>query len=155
RPGSGGHWLLILAMMVVAALLVGLPFARGSASLVDYSFFRSQLETGEEGNVESLVWSENRLSGEWKDPPEDPKQPGKKLAKKFTTILPTYEDKELIPLLQQRHIAWTSEPSTWGPGANLLLTGMSTLLVVAFVWFMLRRSVDPLGPGGMAGSFIR
>ncbi len=155
RPGPGGHWLLIIAMIVVAALLLGLPFARSSGSQVDYSFFRSQLETGEEGNVESVVFSESRLSGEWRDPPDDPRQPGKKLAKKFVTVLPSYEDKDLIPLLQQQHVAYSSETSNWGPGANLLLTLVSMLLFVGFVWFMLRRSVDPLGPGGMAGSFIR
>src|SRR5262249_56689829 len=68
---------------------------------------------------------------------------------------PPVEDKELINLLKDRNVSFSSESSNWGPGANLFVTAFSTLLVVGFVWFMLRRSVDPLGPGGMAGSFIR
>jgi cell division protease FtsH len=164
RAAPSGPWMLVVAMVVVVALLFTLQFAAGSGSQVKYSFFRSQLESGKDGNVKSVVFIEDKISGEWKQPPDDPDQPEsddptkerKKLAKKFVTYLPTkIEDKALIPLLQERHVPYSSEPSTWGPGANLFITGVSTLLVVGFVWFMLRRSADPLGPGGMAGSFIR
>src|SRR5436190_3909105 len=163
RPAPSGPWMLVIAMVVVVALLFTLQYASGSGSQVGYSFFRGQLEAGDEGNVKSVVFIDDKIIGEWKEPPDnpdqtvsdDPKKPITKLAKKFTTYLPKVEDKELIPLLQARHVKYSSEPPNWGPGANLFVTAVSTLLVVGFVWFMLRRSADPLGPGGMAGSFIR
>lgn len=163
RPAPSGPWMLVIAMVVVVALLFTLQFASGSGSQVRYSFFRNQLEAGDEGNVKTVIFIDDKLIGEWKEPPDNPDQPESgdlkkpvtKLAKKFTTYLPKFEDKELIPLLQARHVTYSSEPAAWGPGANLFVTGVSTLLVVGFVWFMLRRSADPLGPGGMAGSFIR
>src|SRR5579872_2284872 len=162
RPAPSGPWMLVVAMIVVVALLFTLQYASGGGSQVGYSFFRSQLESGDTGNVKSVVFIDDKIVGEWKEPPDDPdlaasddpKKAGKKLAKKFTTYVPK-EDKELIPLLQKRHVTYSSEPANWGPGANLFVTAVSTLLVVGFVWFMLRRSADPLGPGGMAGSFIR
>jgi cell division protease FtsH len=155
--------MLVIAMIVVAALVFTLQYASGSGSTVGYSFFRSQLESGADGNVKSVEFIDDKIIGEWKDPPDNPEQPESedakkpktKLNKKFVTYLPKVEDKELIPLLQSRHVKYSSAPTNWGPGANLFVTGVSTLLVVGFVWFMLRRSADPLGPGGMAGSFIR
>src|SRR5579863_8496790 len=163
RPTPSGPWMLVIAMIVVGALILTLQYASGSGSTVGYSFFRSQLEQGEEGNVKSVEFVDDKIIGEWKEPPDNPDQPesdeakkGKtKLNKKFATYLPKVEDKELIPLLQSRHVKYSSAPANWGPGANLFVTAVSTLLVVGFVWFMLRRSADPLGPGGMAGSFIR
>ncbi|HLJ12677.1 MAG TPA: ATP-dependent zinc metalloprotease FtsH [Planctomycetaceae bacterium] len=163
RTSAGGPWLVIFALLVVAALVIGVQFARGGGALVDYSFFRAQLEAGSEGNVAAVTFSDDKITGEWKDPPDDPKasakegEPGKKLPKKFTTVLPPKgaEDKDLITLLQERHVAYSSEASNWGPGASLLGTIIVTLMIGAFLFIMLRRSVDPLGPGGMAGSFIR
>ncbi|MGE5192961.1 MAG: ATP-dependent zinc metalloprotease FtsH, partial [Deltaproteobacteria bacterium] len=104
-------------------------------------------------------FKDEKIIGEWKDPPldpkRDPKQPEKKLPEKFTTIRPPVDDKDLINLLKDRNVDFSSESSNWGPGGQLFVTAFSTLLVVGFVWFMLRRAADPLGPGGMAGSFIR
>ena len=157
-------------MLFVTALLFTLPFASGSGSQVDYSFFRNQLESGDEGNVKSVAFIEgsNKIAGEWKEPPDDPsesptekstaadsKKERKKLGRKFSTYRPPVDDTGLIPLLQARHVPYSTEPSAWGPGANLAVTVLIFMSVIGFVWFMLRRSVDPLGPGGMAGSFIR
>lgn len=155
--------MVVLAMLFVTALLFTLPFASGGGKQVEYSFFRSQLESGESGNVKSVTFIEgtNKLTGEWKEPPDDPTdkpaegKERKKLPKSFSTYWPPVEDKGLIPLLQERHVMYSTEPSAWGPGANLIVTVLIFMAVIGFVWFMLRRSADPLGPGGMAGSFIR
>src|SRR5258708_9686397 len=166
RAASSGQWLLIIAMAIAATLVVSLMFSSSGGAHVDYSVFRGQLEAEPSGNVALVQFRDDKIIGEWKNPPDDPnpkssekageeKQAPKKLPKKFTTVRPPVEDKELIPLLQKYHVPFSSEPSNWGPGANLFISGLSMLLVIGFVWFMLRRSVDPLGPGGMAGSFIR
>lgn len=165
RPASSGPWMVVLALLLVTGLLFTLPFAGGGGSQVDYSFFRSQLDAGDAGNIKSVVFIEgsNKITGEWKEPPDDPSdkpaesstKERKKLPKKFSTYRPPVDDKDLIPQLQARHVHYTTEPSAWGPGANLIVTVLIFMMVLGFVWFMMRRSVDPLGPGGMAGSFIR
>jgi cell division protease FtsH len=158
RPVPNATWLLIIGILVALALIFSLQYAGGGAAPVEYSFFRDQLASGT-GNVKSIVFRDERIIGVWKDPPLDPnrddKHPEKKLPEKFTTIRPPVDDKDLINLLKDRGVSFSSETSNWGPGGQLFVSAVFTVLLVGFVWFMLRRSVDPLGPGGMAGSFIR
>ncbi|MBI3860407.1 MAG: ATP-dependent zinc metalloprotease FtsH [Planctomycetia bacterium] len=161
--------MLVLGMLLAVGLIFVLPYVGSGGSKVDYSFFRSQLESGDEGNIKSVVFFEgnNKISGEWKEPPDDPaekpaekpaddgKKAPKKLPARFVTYRPPVDDKDLIPLLQSRNVPYQTEPAAWGPGASLIVNMLIVLAVIGFVWFMLRRSADPLGPGGMAGSFIR
>src|SRR5258708_33206487 len=65
RPAPSGPWMLVIAMVVVVALLFTLQFASGSGSQVGYSFFRNQLESGEEGNVKTVVFIDDKIIGEW------------------------------------------------------------------------------------------
>ncbi|MBS0261903.1 MAG: ATP-dependent zinc metalloprotease FtsH [Planctomycetes bacterium] len=163
RPPPGGPWLVGVAIAFVVSMLFWLPYFAGGGSLVEYSFFRSQLLAGETGNVKSVLFIEgsNRLTGEWKEAPDEPgEKPAdgkerRKLSKKFSTYLPPVEDKDLISQLQARQVLYTTEPTSLGPGFYQILTIGVTLAGIAFVWFMLRRASDPLGPGGMAGNFIR
>src|SRR5580765_5405175 len=144
RPTASGPWMVVLAMLFVTALLFTLPFASGGGKQVEYSFFRNQLESGDAGNVKSVTFIEgtNKLTGEWKEPPEDPTdkpaegKERKKLPKAFSTYWPPVEDKGLIPLLQERHVLYSTEPSAWGPGANLIVTVLIFMAVIGFVWFM-------------------
>ena len=154
RPMPPGQMLFIIGIVVVITLLVWLQFGSASGKIVPYSFFRSQLEA-EPTNVSNLVFSEDKISGEWKDPPHDPSDKERVLPKKFSTIRPPVDDKELIELLQKKDVYYSSEPSNWGQGANLLISSLGLVLMVVFMWFILRRSVDPMGSGGMMGNFIR
>jgi cell division protease FtsH len=154
RPMPPGQWLFLMGILVVVTLMVWLQFGRGGGKLVSYSFFRGQLES-ESKNIERVVFSEDKISGEWKEPPDDPNEPGKKLPKKFTTVRPPIEDKDLIGLLEKNKTVYDSDPSNWGQGANVLISALMLVLMVVFMWFILRRSADPMGAGGMMGSFIR
>src|SRR5882724_4304218 len=78
RPGAGGDsprpvpnatWLLVFAIMAAVALVFGLQFASSGGAQVDYSFFRDQLTSGPSGNVDSVVFRDDKIIGEWKDPP--------------------------------------------------------------------------------------
>jgi len=155
RPTPSGPWLLVIALTIGVVLFAMLTLSKGGAAKVEYWFFRSQLEA-EPTNVKSVKFTDEKIVGEWKEPPLDPEDPKKKLPAEFMTYkLKEGEDKDLVKLLEEKHVRYTSEPSAWGPGASVLVSLMVPVLVVVFVWYMLRRSVDPLGPGGMAGSFIR
>lgn len=154
RPAFPGLWFLLLVGGTVAlfALFV-MPFTGGSGSRVDYSFFRSQLEQGPDGNVKEVMFSGETLTGQWKEPPDDPAQPGKKLTEKFQTVLPPLEDRALIELLSKRGVKYTADRTNWAGSLNLFFSVAGLVLMMAFMWFLLRRSSDPTG--GMVGNFIR
>jgi cell division protease FtsH len=156
RPPLSGPWLLALSLAAVVAFFLWMQISRPSGARVPYSFFRTQLETGD-GNVAEILIAEDILTGEWKTPPDDPEQEGKKLPKQFSTVLPPApaEDKELISLLNRQKVKINIESGSWGRGANLLVYSLGTIAMIAFMWFLLRRTVDPMGAGGMVGSFIR
>ncbi|MGQ0635015.1 MAG: ATP-dependent zinc metalloprotease FtsH [Planctomycetaceae bacterium] len=155
RSMPPGQWMFLMATVVVLTLAWWLFSTHGAAHAVLYSFFKSQLKAN---NVEAVVFvGEDRITGEWRDPPADPKDPSKKYSKRFTTTPPPKpnEDKELISLLDEHKVTFAAETSAWGDGVNLVVSILMLVLMVAFMWFILRRSADPLGPGGMVGNFIR
>src|SRR5262245_28641279 len=71
RPMPPGQWLFLMGIVLVITLLVWLQFGRGGGKLISYSFFRGQLEATPNGNVEKVMFSEDKIIGEWKEPPDD------------------------------------------------------------------------------------
>ena len=155
RTPSPGPWLILLIITVVFLVMFWIQSSGGSGAVVDYSFFRAQLRSGKKGNVKQLVFNGESISGEWVDPPEDPEKTGRKLPSRFQTSLPTLEDKDLISLLSDRGVKYKSERSNWAQGANLAIFVASLLVMIGFMWLILRRTSDPLGSGGVMGNFIR
>ena len=164
RPPVGSSWFVILILIVTVILALSISFT-GGTSQIDYSFFKAQLEEGELGNVKSVKFTEDsrRITGEWRKPPADPAdvasdasdKKSRTLRSRFSTYAPPFEDKDLLPLLKARQVMYTTEPASWGPGANILAFSLVTLVSLGLIFFLMRRSSDPLGPGGVAGSFIR
>ncbi len=121
---------------------------------VSYSLFWQELQ---KGNVSELVFQGNRASGEWKEAPADPeKTTGVKLAKRFSTVLPNVEDKRLLEALDRGHVKYKAENTEWNPVMLAFIYFIVPGLIMGvFVWFMMKRSSDPLGGSGMFGSFGR
>jgi len=155
RPTPSGPWLLIFSIAMVLIVVFWMQNLGGPASRVSYSFFRAQLLQGETGNVKEVVFSGDTITGEWKTPPADPDHPEKKLNEKFITTAPPLQDEQLIPVLTEREVKYSSERSMWGPGLSMFISMLGLFLIFGFMWFILRRSTDPMGSGGMVGNFIR
>lgn len=157
RNAPAGPWLFGLILIVLVVLGFWLPFARSGGARVEYSFFKSQLQQSENGNVRNLLIGNELITGEWIDPPTDPRDPSKKLPVKFSAPVPPkqMEDKTLVPELDEKKIVYTFDSSNWGQGANVFISALGLVLMVAFMWFLLRRTVDPMGGGGVMGNFIR
>lgn len=119
---------------------------------VHYSFFRSQLDSD---NVKTVVFSHDRLSGEWREPPGNPEDSTKKLGARFTTVLPPVEDKDLISTLQSKNVQYASDNTNWADGLNLFVSVLGFALMLGLIWIVLRRSADPMGGGSMVSNFIR
>lgn len=152
-PSAWPSWLWV----VIAALLMTLAL-RGcfdpAATEVPYSLFWQQLQAN---NIEKAQFAGKVLSGEWKDPPVNPaSKNGSKLSKKFTTVLPNVEDKRVLERLDANKVLYKAEDTDWNPLAlAFVYFFLPGLLMAGFVWFMLRRTSDPLGGSGMFGSFGR
>ncbi len=144
-------WVILVAMLMTLSL-------RGCfdapISEVPYSLFFQQLQ---QNNVDKAEFAGRILTGEWKSEPVNPNsKTGAKLPKKFSTVLPDVEDKRVLELLDVKKVSYKAQDIEWNP---LVLAFMYIivpgLLMAGFVWFMLKRSSDPLGGSGMFGSFGR
>ncbi|RPI85657.1 MAG: hypothetical protein EHM42_06550, partial [Planctomycetaceae bacterium] len=151
RPTPFGPWMgflgVALLLFLLSAWLVPSDGAR-----VQYSQFRSELERD---NVKTVVFNQNRLTGEWRDPPASADDATKRLGARFTTVLPPVEDKDLIPSLQSKNVQYAADSSNWADGLNLFVSILAFALMLGLVWIVLRRSTDPLGGGSMMSNFIR
>jgi len=150
---SSRVWLLLAMLVLIATvLMMASPLVYQSQS-IDYSFFRQQLA---EKNVKKVEYFGNEVHGEWVEQPVDPKsEKGAKLPKNFTTVRPPLEFEEL-KALEDSKVPYSAQQVAWSQ--NLALFGMNLLvlfLFIGFLWFMFRRTSDPMGGGGMFGSFGR
>jgi cell division protease FtsH len=146
----------IVLLIVSFLFLAWIWNASANANRVNYSFFWEQLE---KGNVAKVEFALTTLSGRWKTAPEnpDPKTKARKptLAPEFVTEMPAVEDHTLIDQLNKNGVEFTAlnnRPSMW---AEAFIYSLPLLLVLTVGWYIMRRSSDPMGSGGMFGGFIR
>lgn len=149
----------VLTIMLLLAL--GSVFVWGqlfgvSGERVPYSQFRQELET--KGNIAEIEITEEYIAGKWKIPPNDltSDDKEKKLPEKFYTIRPArVEDPELIGLLAKHGVQVNADQPAWGQGGSMFISLLGLVLLMAFMWMILRRSMDPMGAGGVMSNFIR
>lgn len=150
-----------MTFLVIALLLIGVYVlfsndgSRGTE--VPYGFFWQQLE---KGNVKSVDIHGEILNGEWKELPEPPKDFVGTLKPQFHTILlsPFAGDSTLAAELEKQALSGLkleSERQTMSRGMEFLTYMSIPLLFIFAFWFLMRRSGDPFGSGGMMGGFIR
>ncbi len=160
RPASTTPWLLGLLLVVSIVFLLWTQSQSGSGSRVPYSFFLEQLEAG---NVKTAAFAGETLSGEWVEPPErmiDGKL--ETLDKQYNTVVPPYafydgslqRRLEEQVLHQQEDGEISSETTGVSLGTQMLLFVAAPLLFLGLLFFLMRRSADPMG-GGMLGNFVR
>lgn len=155
RTGSSGSFLLILILMgVVGMIWLYSQSPTNVGSEVSASFFYDQLRT--EDNVQEVHFVGNVVTGKWKKVPENPEDSEETLAEEFHATLtpPSVEDNELLPLLRARGVKYTSEDTSVGMGTQLLLWMIGPILLILFLWMIMRRSADPMS-SGMMGSFVK
>ncbi len=155
KPPSTSGWLLGLLLAVTVIVILWSQSQSGSGDRVEYSYF---LEEVEAGNVESVEFANEIITGTFKSPKTrlvDGKS--KKLSKEFNTVVPPYAfyDGQLSTLLREKDVKTGSEAMSVGLGTQIMLFIAAPLLFLGVLWFLMRRSADPMGGGGMLGSFVR
>ena len=135
-------------------------------SEVDYSFFIKQLENK---NVAKVKYYGDRflLTGEWVEAPSNPKTDGGPLKKEFHVNLPRSAVLGNVPLLKELlakdkdgknkygNIEIKAVEPSFGPGMQLMMWMLPLFLILGIFWFIMRRSSDPFGGGGMMGNFVK
>ena len=146
RSPFGPLTVLLGLVLFVSLAFMFIPSSYYYGSQVKYSEFLEQLD---KDNVKSVVFDGGAIMGDWKEVWE---RDGQEMQLNFNSTLPPLEDRSLLPRLKELGIDTKSEPPGIGRGMilNLVLFGM----MMAFLWFMIRRNSDPMG-GGMMGSFIK
>jgi len=155
RPQYPIPWLLI---MVLGGILLFYMFQENPLShgdSISYDFFLTQLE---EDNIESATVYNKRniLTGTFKKAPTNPKQASEKLSQEFNVELPesVTQDEKFIDSLVKQGIETRAKTPQDSGGEFLLLWMLGPLMIIGFLWYMMRRNSDPMG-GGMLGSFTR
>ncbi|GAB4159801.1 MAG: ATP-dependent zinc metalloprotease FtsH [Planctomycetaceae bacterium] len=162
KPGSFGPWLLILIVLFMVVIWMYMKNPANTGTTVKYSFFWEQLTRKD--NVESVTFHGDILTGKWREIPENPEEEGGELSEYFNTRLPrsAVEGDHLLNELlaydstgkRKYNVEVESKDSGSGLGTQLFLWLFIPLLLFGFFFYMMRRSVDPMG-GGMMGNFIR
>ncbi len=145
KPSFSGGWLIVL---VALGLLIWFMYQQNplnSGAKVLYSEFLDQLEAK---NVEEVQFHGEVITGKWKQPINGEKQ--------FNTPvpIPALQDPELPVRIRRSGAVISAEPSDGQFGSQLILWLIGPVMIIAFFWFIMRRSADPMG-GGMMGNFIR
>ena len=158
RRGLPG-WLLpvfFLSGLMLLWLWSDGPSSHGTT--VEWGFV---LKQADDQNIESARFVSNSqyIVGEWKARPEPipaVSQDGKprEFELKFNAVVPDLEDREAISRLEKAGVLVDSSPPEGATGL-ILLNFLPLVILIGFFWFMMRRSADPMGSGGMFGSFVR
>ena len=151
RPNPGGSWLMIVLVILILSFFFWQLSSGTVGSRIDYGFFRQQLM---DDNITEVHFHGEVITGKWRKVPKNPDPEGGELADRFNTVMPSIEDRGLIPLLEEKKIKYDSEKTSVGVGTTVLLWMLGPLMIIGFFWLMMRRSADPMG-SGMLGGFVK
>jgi cell division protease FtsH len=146
-PGSRRFWYFLLALLVLNIALGQLiPSDKDKRIDVPYTFFRTQVQTG---NVKEVNAKGDVIQGAFRRETKFEK----KSAKDFETVRPTFaQDDELLKLLLAKKVEVNARPIDEGRSflATLLISFGPTLLIVGLLIYFLRRSASMAGGGALA-----
>jgi cell division protease FtsH len=150
---SAAPWLLLLGLMTVALLWFTFKGPGETGTRVTYSFFRKQVD---EGNVKSVKFYGEVLSGKWKKIPPNPPPDVPKLTEDFNLVVPPGVSAEpnFWDELRKKGVDVDAAPREPSYAQQTIFWLVVSVGLIFFLIYMMRRNVDPLG-GGMMGNFIR
>ena len=156
---TSGPTTLIIILLVAMAIFFAFSGGVRRGVEVNYGFFWRQLK---KENVKSVEVHGELLSGEWKKIPEDdvPEDLKGSLKAEFHTVLlsPYAGESELAAELErqadEKLLTLNAKQQSMGWGTQLLFYLTLPLILLVFIYLMMRRNSDPFS-SGMMGGFIR
>ncbi len=137
-------------MILTVVLLFARPW--GEPVTIPYSFFYSQLETG---NIAEVEFQGRTIVGQFVEPPTAPEELKEratsdgKLEKTFRVILPLVVGESLDTVLRDHQVKVAARPPADYSGILMLVWFGALLLILFVVMFMVRRTRDQILGGGM------
>ena len=148
---SGVNWRVMLLLAFLWLILLTLFTPRMSANTINlfYSEFKHQVA---QGNVAEITVQGDTVRGVFRDGYRVGSEDREQTYTHFSTVLPSFQDPELLKLLEQHKVRIQAEPAkpSWlGP---LLLSLLPWLLIIGLFWYSSRRMQEGFGgPGGLFG----
>ena len=147
-------------MVAILVLVLGLLYFSSNQtkrSEVPWPEFYQELQ---KGNIDKVVAQGMTLTGQFKEPPLNPRAKEKEAAhyqKDFVTTIPTFvlQDPAIDAMLRERVPNYSAEEPSDNTGTLLMVYLLVTVLLFAGVWFMFRRTRDQVMGGGILAGFSK
>ena len=153
-PAPWRRWRFWVVILVLLAVNYGLGAVLGpqpERTSVAYSFFRTQVQAGNVGDVESRG---DVIQGTFRSAVRYPVGAQSKKVDRFETVRPSLGDDGLLSLLLQKHVSVNAKPLEQGQSwwVSLLIGFGPTLLLVGLFVLLARRAASAAGGlGGLGG----
>jgi cell division protease FtsH len=144
-------WLAFLVLLAINYAIASflLPSTAAQRTEIPYTTFKQQIEAG---NVAEISTRSDTVQGTLKQPisytPSGSDKPS--MVKDFSTVLPTFVDKDLDMLLTDKGVVVNARPidEPANPLLTLLISFGPTILLIAGIIWISRRAAGQLGGGG-------
>lgn len=122
---------------------------------ISYTSFKSKVE---QGQVSEILVKGQEVTGEYRGKSPDT-QKETALADggsvpSFRTVMPPYEDAELVKLLEQQKVTVTAKPDKKSWMTTLIATLLPWVLIIGFFVYVNKRMKDQMGGGGAGGGLF-
>jgi cell division protease FtsH len=138
--GRSRSWIWLILLAVLAIWLWSIFGGTSNNTQIPYNTFRQQVESG---NVQQITVSGEKITGKLKQPAETTVSTfnGQKKVKytNFVTYVPSFGDKELLPLLEKNNVVINSQPAQNFSWLTILSSVLPFLLLLGIGYFFLRR----------------
>ena len=161
RPPRANVWLLIIFGLLALYFLANVFSDSARRSEVSYGTFRQELDRD---NIAKLQIKGMKAHGEFKSPPPNPEgKPDRQgnlpaYSTQFVTTLPpsALDDRDLDAVLRSKlGSAYSAEEPGDSTGYLLAFYVLITVLLLAGMWFLFRRTRDQVLGGGLLSGFSK
>jgi cell division protease FtsH len=155
RPGGWARFLILLLILLGINYWVATQLP-GSERPERIAYLPTFIDQVQRGNVAEISVQNDEITGRFRRPVDPPGQAGP--TTRFTTVIPAFANQDqLTQVLQRNNVTVNATPINAGRGffANLMISLLPTLLLIAaFVW-LFRRAAGAAGGAGGIGGFGR
>jgi cell division protease FtsH len=142
---------LLIFFILWIIISFGYVYLRVETSVkhIPYSVFKTEVQKGKVADIEMKG---QEVMGKYK---VDPKKAGSDAAGSptyFRTVIPSFEDPELVRILEQQEVTVTARPDKMNWMGTLLITLLPWVLIIGVFVYLNKRMKEQMG-GGFGGPF--
>jgi cell division protease FtsH len=145
-----GNWrfLLWLAVLWFVFVVFFNPGRQEAGIELPYSAFKQQVA---QGQVESVTIQGDRIHGQLSKPIPAPGEPEGRTYQYFRTVIPSFDDPELVSLLEANQVTIQAQEERTSWFRMLLVSLLPWILILGLFFYGQRKMQQGLGGGGLFG----